>query len=118
MTKTEAIAELRNICTPGRTVYTILRHVSRSGMQRCISVCVTDDDGIHQLDYLMHIAGIAKRSTRHEGLVCTGCGMDMGFGLVYAMGERLYPNGTPEPHGTRNGEPDSSGGYALKHRWM
>ena len=22
------------------------------------------------------------------------------------------------PHGTRNGEPDSTGGYALKHRWL
>lgn len=28
------------------------------------------------------------------------------------------PNGTDKPHGRRNGEPDSSGGYALKSRWM
>jgi hypothetical protein len=30
----------------------------------------------------------------------------------------LWPNGTDTPHGTRNGEPDTNGGYALKHRWM
>lgn len=23
-----------------------------------------------------------------------------------------------EPHGRRNGDPDSDGGYALKHRWL
>jgi hypothetical protein len=40
--------------------------------------------------------------------------MDMGFDLVYSLGSALWPNGTDTPHGTRNGEPDSDGGYALK----
>ena len=32
----EAIANLREILKPGDTVYTILRHVSKSGMSRVI----------------------------------------------------------------------------------
>ena len=52
------------------------------------------------------------------GLRVSGCGMDMGFHVVYNLGYALWPDGTPEPHGTRNGAPDSDGGYALKHRWL
>lgn len=44
--------------------------------------------------------------------------MDMGFHVVYALGSALWPDGTPAPHGTRNGEPDTAGGYALKHEWL
>jgi hypothetical protein len=53
-----------------------------------------------------------------EGIVVGGCGMDMGFHLVYNLGATLWPKGTEKPHGTRNGEPDTSGGYALKSRWI
>jgi hypothetical protein len=48
----------------------------------------------------------------------SGAGMDMGFELVYRLGQAMWPNGTPEPHGTRNGQPDSDGGYALEHKWL
>ena len=55
---------------------------------------------------------------KHGGLVVGGCGFDAGFEVVYNLGSLLWPNGTPEPHGTRNREPDSTGGYALKQdRW-
>lgn len=52
------------------------------------------------------------------GLKVGGCGMDMGFSVVYGLGMALWPNGTPKPHGVRNGEPDSDGGYAIGHRWL
>lgn len=52
------------------------------------------------------------------GIKVGGCGMDMGFHLVYNLGATLWPNGTRKPHGTRNGEPDTAGGYALKHTWL
>ena len=41
--KTEAIERLRKILKPGDRVYTILRHVSRSGMQRVIDVFAMSD---------------------------------------------------------------------------
>jgi len=43
---------------------------------------------------------------------------DMGFQIVYQLGQRMWPDGTPKPHGRRNGQPDSAGGYALKHQWL
>jgi hypothetical protein len=53
-----------------------------------------------------------------QGIKIGGCGMDMGFALVYNLGSTIWPKGTPKPHGRRNGEPDSDGGYALKHVWL
>lgn len=53
-----------------------------------------------------------------SGIAIGGCGMDMGFSLVYDLGRTLWPNGTPKAHSTRNGEPDRDGGYALKHQWI
>ncbi len=115
MNREEAKDRLRELLKPGDTVYTILRHRSRSGMSRRISAVTADH---HDLDWLIERAGIFKSSSRGPGLVLGGCGMDMGFHLVYNLGASLWPNGTPEPHGRRNGEPDSAGGYALKQRWL
>lgn len=53
-----------------------------------------------------------------SGIKIGGAGMDMGFALVYALGRTLWPDGTKKPHGTRNGEPDRDGGYALNHSWL
>lgn len=115
MTPQEAQARLHELLKPGDTVYTILRHVSRSGTHRRISLLTGD---MHSLDWLIEQAGWGRTRRDKEGLVADGCGMDMGFHLVYNLGRALWPNGTPEPHGRRNGEPDSCGGYALKHRWV
>lgn len=114
----ESLAEMREHFKPGQTVYTILRHVSSSGMSREISVITINEAGeIRQWDrHVSRVLGypLAKR----EGLRVGGCGMDMGFALVYNLGAALWPDGTPEPHGKRNGQPDRDGGYALKHRWL
>jgi hypothetical protein len=53
-----------------------------------------------------------------SGIVMGGCGMDMGFALVYELGANLWPKGTRKPHSRRNGEPDKSGGYAIKQSWL
>lgn len=105
---------LLKIIKPGTTVYTVLRHVSNSGMQRRIDVFVIDENRISC------ISGFVSGLTHYQlhaskpGLVANGCGMDMGYAIVHALGNALWPT----PHGTRNGEPDSSGGYALRHEWL
>lgn len=109
--------QLRGILKPGTTVYTVLRHCSASGMSRRISLQIVDGDSIRQIDHWAADAMGDKVSDK-GGITVTGCGMDMGFHLVYNLGAVLWPNGTPEPHGRRNGEPDSAGGYALKHQWL
>jgi hypothetical protein len=121
--KQEAIETLLSILKPGDTIYCNLAHVSKSGMMRVINfyVPLVDDDGkpwIRRIDWLMCKAAGLRYNRRHEGVEMGGCGMDMGFAAVYGLGYALWPNGTPEPHGRRNGEPDGDGGYALKHSWM
>lgn len=117
--KEQCKAALRESLKPGDTVYTVLRHVSRSGMYRVIDLYKMTESGPECLSGLAKGAGVGDEPRgRHDGIGVGGCGMDMGFYLVYRLGYTLWPNGTPNPHGTRNGEPDSDGGYALKHRWM
>lgn len=112
-----ARAELRKLLKPGNTVHCMLRHVARSGMQREISLFVITGNDLRNIDNLAADA-TGNRVGKHDGIVMGGCGMDMGFALVYELGASLWPTGTPEPHGTRNGGPDRSGGYTLKHRWL
>lgn len=88
----EAIERLREWLKPGDTIYTILRHVSRSGMQREISLLYFGERSEpYDLDYNVAWALDARRGKR--GVVASGCGMDMGFHLVYNLGRTLYPDG-------------------------
>ena len=114
--KEQSRAALLQIVKPGQTVSTVLRHVSRSGMLRRISLYVGDGGDVRCIDhYAASVTG--HKESDKGGIVMTGCGMDMGFALVYDLGAALWPNGTKDPHSSRNGEPDCAGGYALKHRW-
>lgn len=116
--RNEARETLLSILKPGQFVYTILRHVSASGMSRRISLAVVEAGEITPIDYYVSKLCGYTRDPKAQGLKISGCGMDMGFEMVYQLGEALWPNGTDAPHGTRNGAPDSAGGYALKHRWL
>ncbi len=109
-------AELRTLLKPGDTVYCLVRSVAKSGMSRKISCYITAGTGIRNIDVLVADA-IDWRYT-DAGIYVGGCGMDMGFHLVYTLGRCLWPGGTPEAHGSRNGAPDKDGGYALKKEWM
>lgn len=61
-----------------------------------------------------HVAELCgMRLSDHGEIVMGGCGYSKSFQIGYSLGRALWPNGTPEPHGTRNGEPDSDGGYAI-----
>jgi hypothetical protein len=113
----QACAELRKMLKPGKEICCILRSVSKSGMSRSISLVVAIDDDIRNITSLVATA-LEYNVDKNDGISVSGCGRDMGFHLVYNLGSALWPNGTPEPHGTRNSEPDSDGGYALKHRWL
>lgn len=116
--KNEALKQLRKIIKPNDVINCFLRHVSSSGMSRRISFYVIKHNKLIGLDwYIGKVLGY-KRNYNNEGLVVGGCGMDMGFAVVYELGLSLWPKGTKKPHGIRNGEPDSNGGYALKHSWV
>ena len=103
---------------PGDIIYTKLEHVSKSGMTRWLNLYVIKDNEPLRITWAVCQVADFKYSERHEALKIEGCGTDMGFSAVYQLGHALWPNGTSEPHSTRNGEPDTDGGYALKQRWL
>ena len=90
----EAITRLRETLKPGDTVYTILRHVSRSGMSRSISVVqVGQDGGVFDWTWAVARAIGERIDEKHDGVKMGGCGMDMGFETVYRLSWKLFPDG-------------------------
>lgn len=90
------------------TVYTVIRHVSRSGMYREISVVIPTIDHNTGSTYCDHyvrqfvhpsytVAGLLNRQysekNGHNAVACHGAGMDMGFDLVYNLSSVLYGDG-------------------------
>ena len=128
--KAEAIMQLRKLLRPGSRVYTVLRSVSASGMTRHIDLYTTQvhKGGSSGMAFLTGYAAKAlgyKHDYERGGLVVGGCGMDMGFAVVYHLGCILFPKGfIPAKAGRqgRNGTPaterDTDGGYALDHSWL
>jgi hypothetical protein len=118
--KQEHINTLLELLKPNDLVYTSLKSASSSGMSRQIAVYIayTNEQGQERIKDITWLVGKALdlKIGSKGGLVVGGCGM--GFHVVYGLGRTLWPNGTPEPHGKRNGVPDSDGGYALKHSWL
>lgn len=84
--------QLRADLPPGSTVYTILHHVSSSGMSRRIGVRAIIDNQPHYLDGLVAVA-IGEKVSDAGGIVVGGCGMDMGFHIAYSLSHALYPDG-------------------------
>jgi hypothetical protein len=131
-----AIKALRKIFKPGDTVRVILRHVSRSGMSRSISVIQVKRGGeTREWDMLVATALGEKIDRTHGGIKVGGCGMDMGSALVYDLsqtlygGKRGYPcQGDRCPSNVHSNDPHSPrgkgqrirhhDGYALTHRWL
>lgn len=103
----ESLARLRECFPEGSTVYTVLRHVSRSGMMRHIGVIAlnTGEAGeeitVLHLDYdAARVLGYAQDRS-NDGLKVGGAGMDMGFRVAYGLASALYGDG-----------------YALAHVWL
>ena len=125
----KALNALRDMYPPGSLVKTMLRHVSRSGMMRAISVISPD---VEDISWQVARAGGWQFNSRHGGVTVNGCGMDMGFHLVYSLSRSLYPNGFEcigdgcPSNDHSNGDRDytvghvvhSDGGYALRNRWI
>ena len=137
--KEMAIASLKKILRPGDTVYTVLRHVSSSGMSRRIDVYVIKDNRPRWLTSLVSDACGYSRYKQHGPLVVGGTGMDMGFAVVYDLARTVFHDGFKctgqDSRGRRcpsNDHPNerhvaegydrkrvhSDPGYALSHEWL
>lgn len=121
-----AVDTLLELLKPNDEVYTYIARVSSSGMSRQILCFIPylSESGklsIQEITWLVAQALDLKIGSKggiiigsKGGIIIGGRGMDMAFQLIYCLGKKLWPNGTPEPHGKRNGDPDTDGGYALK----
>jgi len=138
----EARAGLREVAQPGDVLYTVLRHVSRSGMYRVVDVYSMQDQqeaGVQPVRITGWVADALgwKYDKKHEGIGVSGCGMDVGFEVVYNLGRVLYPLGVPctgvqygkgacgsnehsnpGDRGYVAGKGHTDGGYAFKHKWL
>ncbi len=97
----EFVMKLRETLKPGDTLHTVLRSVSRSGMNRKIDVykLYVNSNGEVDKSWLSYWIAQAVGYTfdkKAEAISVTGCGMDMGFDVIYNLGRVLFPNGFGE----------------------
>jgi len=90
-------------------IFTVLRHVSSSGMSRDISLFYVKNGDIVNITYHASIALGWKLVERNgsRAIKVGGAGMDMGFHTVYTLSRVLY-----------RGTVDGDAGYKLRHEWM
>ena len=87
-------------------LFTILRHVSSSGMTRHISIKYIKNGQL--MDLTWHAARVLDWSLVdgfNRAIKVGGCGMDMGFHLVYSLSCALYGS-------------DHDNAYKLKQNWI
>jgi hypothetical protein len=71
------------------TIYTIIRHVSKSGMTRVIDAMVIIDDTPIYLRTVAKDIGL-KLDRKHGGITVRGTGMDMAWHLVSMFGSAIH----------------------------
>ena len=84
----------------GSTAHTTVVHVARSGMSRHIKVFAISGERIQNVSYYVSKL-LDWKLTKNDGVFVSGCGMDMGFHLIYTLSRVLYDDG-----------------YAIKHSWI
>ena len=107
----DEIAQAREYLKQFGTLHTMLRHVSKSGMSRDISVVGSLNGEVENvtwyvaraLDYKLH-----SNNTGNHVIKMKGCGMDMGYALIYNLSRAIYE--TPDNQ--------SDAGYIIKQRWL
>ncbi len=127
----EAVAFLKKYLKAGDRVYTVLNHVSSSGMSRRISVIIPTIKGDDELGIFNITGWVAqalgyKCEANKNGMKVGGYGMDMGFHVVYSLGSALWGHGKDSEAPKQNYEtfrngvigPETDGGYLLRQIWV
>lgn len=107
--KSESIETLRKLLAGDAkpVIYTVLRHVSSSGMTRDISLIYIKNGEPYHINYSAAKATGDRLVSRngHDAIRVQGCGMDMGFHIVYGLSSVLFKG-------------EERAGYKLSHRWL
>tara|TARA_R100001163_G_C5040998_1_gene179127 strand:- start:72 stop:386 length:315 start_codon:yes stop_codon:yes gene_type:complete len=91
---------LKDSFPKGSTAHTTVVHVARSGMSRHIKVFAISGERIQNVSYYVSEL-LDWRLTKNDAVFVGGCGMDMGFHLIYTLSSKLYDDG-----------------YAIKQSWV
>jgi hypothetical protein len=113
----------------GYRIYTTLKHVSRSGMSRSIDCHVIIDNQPRWISGYIARACDMSYDEKRECIKIGGCGMDMGFAIVYnvssqlfkdykCMGENCPASDHVNNHTDKNGVTIHNDGYAVSQKWM
>jgi len=132
----EAKNSLKEILRPGDSISVHLNSVSSSGMTRHLTFLIARIDG-NGIPFIWNITRLVAKATglryndKKEDLVVGGCGMDMGFAVVYDLGRAMFPDGVPcagrdcHSNDHANGDRDyttskihKDGGYAFRKIWI
>jgi hypothetical protein len=91
------------------TAYTILKSVSASGMSRTMKVVTYHEGQVLDITWWVGKLGMGTLTEKNGQRVLRvgGCGMDMGFHVVYSLSVVLYGYGA-----------DYRGGYTIDQRWL
>ena len=81
--------ELLERIKPNQAIYCNLKSVSTSGMQRRIELFIVENGDIKNISFAASVVTGRKLSDK-RGIICNGCGMDMGFHLVHGLSYRLF----------------------------
>lgn len=131
----EALERLRDWIKPGDTIYCICRHVAASGMSRTIQLVgikieATGQEPTRTLEpmplfYGFNVATLlqTRYHREREGIMISGCGMDMGFALVNDLERSLFTESEREAWRAKfatwpDGSPRTSAPAMLSHRWL
>ena len=97
----EALNYLKERIKKGDTLFTSVQKVSASGMSRHIKVLgIKDNSPLFWSWYVATALGY-KYKEQTNAVSINGCGMDMGFHLIYTLSQKLFNDG-----------------YAIKQRWI
>lgn len=110
--RNEAIAELRELFAAedkeSRTVYVVLRSRSKSGMSRTLTLFTIRDNEPRDITHKVGLV-CGWKLNKDGDLKVSGCGMDMGFHVVYTLSRFLFEPRAESAPAERN---------KLRHRWV
>ncbi len=96
-----AIQKLREVITPGSTIYVVLRRKNKLGTCRWLEFYHVHDGELKRITCDVALAIQCEYCREHDAVRVTGSGLDVGFASVDSLGQALFGNGR-----------------ALKHQWL
>ena len=84
-----AETKLDELLNRKQEIYSIIRHVSQSGMTRHISFFIIRNNEIWHIGNLISDYLDYRPNKNYNGLVVQGCGMDMAFSVVNNLQEKM-----------------------------